>query len=304
MSLKFFTNLITALFFFSGVVLIGILPFPLLYGFSNFFSFLLHKVFKYRRSVIVANLTRVYPTLSIEERENLIKQIYRNISDIFLEGLKAFLMPHKHVVKRHRVLNPDIIDPYLKKGISLLGLTGHYSNWEWGSLSASGQIKTGAVALYKKLNNPFVDRFVRASRMKYGTVMAPITETAETFEKYISKTTVFVLAADQNPLRKNLNLAYWVNFFGQKTPFLHGPEKYAKHYNLPVFYIDIQRVRRGYYEILISLLVEDPSKFETGKITEIYANKLQEVISKKPQDWLWSHRRWRYASNEYETSIS
>ncbi len=290
-----FFRFLTAIAFFIGIFLIGIMPFRVLYLFSDFFSFLLHRVFRYRLDVIKENLAKAYPFLSNAEKCSLIKQIYRNISDVFIEGVKAFFMSHKQVVKRHRVLNPEIIEPYLNSGQSVLGLTGHIANWEWGSLSASGQINAQVVAFYKKLSNPIIDGFVRASRRKFGTKLASIENTLAGFEANIDNRTVFVMAADQNTVKKSLDYAYWIDFFGWNTPFLHGPEKYSKLFNLPIFYIDIRRVKRGLYEVEITKLVENPSEMAVGEITRIYAMKLEEVIRRKPEDWLWSHRRWRFA---------
>lgn len=294
--MKNISNLVTAASFFIGIVLIGIMPFRVMYWFSNLFAFLLHKVFGYRRRIIDENLSRAYPNITEEEKRKLIKRIYRNISDVFVEGVKAFIMPHKQVVKRHKVLNPEVIEPYLKMGHSIIGLTGHIANWEWGSLSASGQINASVVAFYKELSNPIVDRFVKASRRKYGTILASIKNTAETFEKHIDKNNVFVMAADQSPLKKQLEHAYWTTFFGQQTPFLYGPEKYSTKHGLPVFYIDIDRVNRGYYEVTLSLLSNKPQLLAAGELTKIYALKLEEVIRRKPENWLWSHRRWRFAT--------
>lgn len=290
-----FFRFLTAIAFFIGIFLIGIMPFRVLYFFSDFFSFLLHRVFRYRLNVITENLSKAYPQLSDTDKYSLIKLIYRNISDVFVEGVKAFFMSNKQVVKRHRVLNPEVIEPYLNSGKSILGLTGHIANWEWGSLSASGQINAQVVAFYKKLSNPIIDRFVRASRRKFGTKLASIENTMAGFETDINNRTVFVMAADQNTIKKSLDSAYWINFFGWNTPFLHGPEKYSKLFCLPIFYIDIRRVKRGFYEVEITKLIENPSEMAIGEITRIYANKLEEVIRRKPEDWLWSHRRWRFA---------
>jgi KDO2-lipid IV(A) lauroyltransferase len=290
-----FFRFLTAIAFFIGIFLIGVIPFRVLYLFSNFFGFLLHRVFSYRLNVITENLSKAYPRLSETDKRSLIRSIYRNISDLFVEGIKAFFMTHKQVVKRHRVLNPEIIEPYLNSGQSVLGLTGHIANWEWGSLSASGQINAKVVAFYKKLSNPIIDRFVRASRRKFGTRLASIENTLAGFEADVNNRTVFVMAADQNTIKRSLDIAYWIDFFGWSTPFLHGPEKYSKLFNLPIFYIDIRRVKRGFYEVEITQLVENPSVTDSGEITRIYARKLEEVIRRKPEDWLWSHRRWRYA---------
>ncbi|MDY0253382.1 MAG: lysophospholipid acyltransferase family protein [Tenuifilaceae bacterium] len=298
--MKYILNFITAAAFFVGIVLIGIMPFRVMYWFSDFFAFMLRRVFGYRSKTIDENLARAYPNLPVEEKQRLTKLIYRNISDVFIEGVKAFLMTHQQVVRRHKVINPEILEPYLKSGQSIIGLTGHIANWEWGSLSASGQINTSVVAFYKELSNPLIDKFVKASRRKYGTILASTKFTSETFEEHKDKKTIFVMAADQSPTKKQLEQAYWANFFEQNTPFLYGPEKYSHLHNLPIFFIDIYRVKRGYYEVELSLLADNPASLPSGSVTDIYAQKLVEVINRKPADWLWSHRRWRFAKTVEE----
>jgi KDO2-lipid IV(A) lauroyltransferase len=286
-------NIITSLFFFLSVLIIGLIPFPLLYIVSNFLRFILLRVAKYRRAVVENNLLICFPELDKKNHKRLVKLSYQNLADNILEGIKDFSMTSKQILKRHKILNPELLQPYLKNGKSIIGVTGHYANWEWGSLSASLQIKTNVVAFYKKLNNPLIDKFVRRSRAKFGTILASIRRTAETFEANANITTIYLMAADQRTLQKNLEKSYWVNFFGKKTAFLHGPEKYSRQYNLPVFYIDIQRIKRGFYEVELSLLTDEPRELPEGELTKMYAQKLEEIIMKKPQDWLWSHRRWK-----------
>ena len=82
-------------------------------------------------------------------------------------------------------------------------------------------------------------------------------------------------------------------FLNQDTPFLPGPERIARKTNYPVFYFDVDRVKRGYYEITASLLHESPSETADTAITQSYANKLESIIQQKPANWLWSHRRWK-----------
>jgi KDO2-lipid IV(A) lauroyltransferase len=288
-------KIFTAFWFYVGIVIIGIIPFSLLYIVSDFVRFILHRVVGYRKKVIVDNLAKAFPEMSMRELKLLEKKVYINIADVFIEGIKAFMMTRKQILKRHKVINPEVLTPYLNNNQSIIGITAHYGNWEWGSLSSSIQIDAKAVAFYKKLTNKFIDSFVRKSRMKFGTTLVSITQTAVTFEKFVNQKSIFLMAADQNTIRRNLSISYWINFFGREIPFLHGPEKYSRMYNLPIFYIDIQRVRRGYYELELSLLVDDPSQLPEGEITKRYAQKLEEIIRKKPEDWLWSHRRWKLA---------
>lgn len=286
-------NIFVAILFFVLVILIGIIPFAVLFGVSNFLRFLLYHVAGYRRKVIIQNLQLVYPTWNSEQKRRILWLTYKNLADVFLEGVKAFTMTPKQVIRRHRLANPEVLNDFYRDGKSVIGVTAHYGNWEWGSLSASLQTNFNVVALYKRIDNPYIDRFVRRNRSKFGTTLASINETSQTFEKYSQTPTAFLMAADQRTLRSKLDEAYWVNFLGIETAFLHGPEKYARMYNLPVVYIDVQRKKRGFYEIELTVLTNNPAELPDGEITRRYAHKLEQIIQNQPENWLWSHRRWK-----------
>ncbi len=283
-----------AFLFFFVILFIGLFPFSLLYGFSNIIRFLIFRVFGYRRKVVAKNLEGSFPNISSQELKLLAKRYYKNLADVFLEGIRAFTMSRKQILKRHRIINPEVLEQFYQSGQSVIGVTGHYANWEWGSLSASLQTKYNVVAFYKQLNNRYIDRFVRWSRTRFGTTLASIKETSPTFEGLKDTPTIFLMAADQGMPKKFLDKAYWIQFLNRETAFLYGMEKYARIYNLPIIYIDIQRVKRGYYTIELSILTTNPQEFEEGKLTELYASKLESIILKKPEDWLWSHRRWKF----------
>ena len=104
------------------------------------------------------------------------------------------------------------------------------------------------------------------------------------------------MASDQSP--SNPKKSYWINFLGRETAFLHGPEVYAKKYNYPAVFVDIQRVKSGYYELELTVLAENPRELPEGEVTRRLAKKLEEVIQKKPQDWLWSHKRWKLTKGD------
>ncbi len=286
-------NYILAVLTILFIVLIGIIPFFLLYGLSDFVRFILFRVLKYRRAVVELNLKNSFPDLSTTELKKLTARFYKNLADVTIEGIKGFSMTRYQIRKRHQIMNPEVPDAFFDKGQSVIAVTGHYCNWEWGSMSGSLQLKHNSVALYKPLSNHLVDRFVKWSRTKYGTKLASIYETSETFEQSVSNTTIFAMAADQSP--SNVSKAIWVNYLGRETAFLHGPEFYARKYNMPVVFVEVQRERRGHYKIQFSELVKNPIDMEPGEITRLYAHKLEEMIRAKPENWLWSHRRWKHS---------
>lgn len=285
-------NFILAALLIFFIFLIGIIPFFLIYPFADLMYFLLFYVFKYRKSVIYNNLAASFPDMDKQQLDELFRLSYKNLTDILVEGIKGFTMTRSQIKKRHKILNPEILEPFYKQGKSVIALPTHYGNWEWGALSPGLFIKDfNIVGFYKKFSNAYVDRFMRKNRSRTGTSLVSIFETAKTFENLKDTPTAYIMAADQSP--SNARKSYWVDFLGRDTAFLHGPEYYAKKYDIPLVFVDIQRVKRGHYELTLSILADNPTELEDAEITRRYARMLESQIHKKAENWLWSHKRWK-----------
>jgi KDO2-lipid IV(A) lauroyltransferase len=286
-------SLISAFFFILAVVFVGILPAPVMYLLSNLIRLFIHRIMGYRKEVVLKNLKGSFPGISDKELERLIKLFYKNLADIFLEGIWAFTMTKKQILKRYKIIYPEVLQEFYDSGHSIIGVTGHYTNWEWGSLSASSQTNLNVVGFYKPINNRYIDKLVRWNRSRFGTTLAPIKETSATFQKFKETSSIYLMVSDQGMPKVFAEKAYWIKFLNRDTAFLHGMEKHARINNLPVVYIDVQRVKRGYYEYELSVLTTDPNSLNNGVLTEMYARKLESVILKQPENWLWSHNRWK-----------
>ena len=273
------------------IFLIGLIPFPVIYLLSDFGQFFLHRIMGYRKKVIRTNLKTCFPSLDVKELDIITVNVYKNLADILAEGIKGFTMLPRRLKKRHCIINPEIIEPYLSQGRSVIALPAHFNNFEWGSMSPGLFTKHPIIAFYKPLSNKYINRFMKWSRAKFGTTLASIYETSLVFENNAPIPSVYIMAADQSP--SNASKSYWVHFLGRPTAFLHGPEKYARKYNYPVVYVDITRVKRGYYTVEAILLSDNPATLPDGELTRLYAAKLEEAINRSPGNWLWSHKRWK-----------
>jgi KDO2-lipid IV(A) lauroyltransferase len=285
-------NLLLTFVFIIFVFVIGILPFRVLYFFSDITYFILYYITGYRKSVVSDNIRKSFPDKSEEEIKRLIKLSYKNLADVIVEGFKAFTMSDRQIRERHKVLNPEIIDELENNKKGIIATPCHYGNWEWGALSASLFFDMTTVVLYKPLSNPHINRFVNKNRSRTGGQLISIYETSKTFKKFKDQRPLYIMASDQSP--SNPKRAIWVNFLGRKTAFLHGPELYAKKYNYPVIFVDIQRVKRGFYELQLSIISDYSAETKENEITSKYAKKLEEAILNKPENYLWSHKRWKH----------
>jgi KDO2-lipid IV(A) lauroyltransferase len=86
---------------------------------------------------------------------------------------------------------------------------------------------------------------------------------------------------------------YFVEFFGRKTAFLDGMEKVARAMNYSVIFLDVSRAGRGYYEVEVKIITRDAKETKPDFITHSYVGMLEASIRRQPDNWLWSHRRWK-----------
>jgi KDO2-lipid IV(A) lauroyltransferase len=274
------------------IFMVGLMSFSVMYLFSDIVFLFLYHIIGYRRKVVTDNLSSCFPEKGKEEIRKLAVKYYHHLSDISLEAIKGFSMSPKELIRRHHILNPELADYYFDKGVSAIAVPGHYNNWEWGSLSPGLQLKYPIVAFYKPFSNIWVDVYAKGHRAKFNTKLASIGETSKTFAELDGKLYAYIMASDQSPV--NLKNCYWIDFLNHDTPWLYGPEKYARKYNMPVVYVDIQKVKRGFYDIKLVLITDDPSALPDGEITKLYVQHLEKSILKAPAFWLWSHKRWKY----------
>jgi KDO2-lipid IV(A) lauroyltransferase len=271
----------------------GLMPFGMLYKLSDFTAFMLFHVFRYRRKVIENNMRRSFPEMSEAARKKLVKKSYQNLADISWEAVKGFTMSDEEFLKRYKVTNLEILEPYRKNKRSAVFMPAHYANWEWGTKATPLQLGyKNVVIIYKPFANRYAESFFKEHRAHHGLILGTIYETMKLFRKYAPKFSAFIMVTDQSPAPVAKKV-YRIPFLGRETAFMRGAELFARQYNLPVFFSDCQRVKRGYYQLSLSLITENPASLPEGEVTARYARKLEEVITKKPEDWLWSHRRWK-----------
>lgn len=279
--------------FYLGINLFRIIPFVFLYFMAWKVYIILYYIVGYRKKVVIDNLSKTFPEKDSKEIKQITKTFFKNnLSPIFAEGLKGFTMSQKQFKERYVVKNPEILDEYYKNGQDVIALATHYGNWEWGIQSVDAQIKHQAAALYKPMSNLFIEKYSKGLREKSGMELVSIFDTRAYFEKKKEKPVVYIMAADQNPA--NVEKALWVDFLGRDTACLHGPENYAKFNNLPVVFFDLVRSKKGYYEMTIKKITDSPKDCQPGEITQNYMNYLAEAIEREPENWLWSHKRWKH----------
>lgn len=283
------------LFTITLIYALSILPMGILYVISDLLAFLLGKVIKYRRKVVVNNIRRSFPGKSEREIREITNKFYHHLADIFIETIKTFTISKKELKKRVKVKNPELISQLYEEGKSIVAVSGHYNNWEWAGLAFDMISPHMAVGIYKKLSNPHFNKLMKNSRERHGIKMIEAKTVYDFFQNEKRKFIVGFLS-DQWPSKTEA--AYWTTFLNQDTAVFRGAEKYAVKYDLPVVYGIINKVKRGYYEIEYKLITLAPSKEAPDFISEAHVRLLERSILEKPEYWIWSHKRWKKSKEQ------
>lgn len=277
-------------------LIIGLLPFKLMYLLSDFLSFILLRVVKYRVDVVRYNLKSSNLKLTEKDIKKLIKNFYSHFCDIYLEMIKLDRMNKIDVEKRLKVLNPEIANKYLKEDKSVILLVSHYGGYEWcTALDYFFEYKVAAI--YTPLKDKELENLTIKSRARHGmklisryNALNDIRDLEKSGSNYM-----YGFMADQSPQIRKIN--YWTKFLGVEVPAFTGAERMAKELNIPVVFAKMSKLSRGKYQMRLQLITENPNEFKDFEITEKYLRLVEKQIHEKPDYYFWTHNRFKHRKN-------
>ncbi len=273
------------------------LPLFWLHRLADVLYVVLAYVVRYRYKVIERNLTNAFPERSPADRHRLVRRFYRNLTDVLVETIKLTTMSADEMRRRVRYTNPELVHPFMERGQVVVIMTSHQANWEWlpGSSALNG---FPSDSVYKPLSSPFFERLMQQVRCRFGVTLVPMLRLSRSIVARRNEPRLIGLVADQIPDRPEY--AFWTDFLHQDTPFYPGPERLARSGNMPVVYVELSRVQRGYYEATFTVLGEPPyTDLPDHTLLTRYRDALEATIRRHPSDWLWSHKRWKHHREQY-----
>ena len=194
----------------------------------------------------------------------------------------------------------DVVDEVVRNGQSCAVYLGHYCNWEWITslpLWVTPEAQCGQI--YHVLENQEFDKLFLKLRQRWGAVCIPMAETLRRLIQYrqANQPVVIGYIGDQVPFWNNIH--HWCQFLNHDTPVLTGTERLARQTGQAAFYLDVRRLRRGYYEAEFKLITREPKQLAECELTDIYFRMLEESIRRDPACYLWSHNRWKRTREEF-----
>ena len=183
----------------------------------------------------------------------------------------------------------EILDEIREKNLKAIFISGHFSNFE---LMAMQIEKSGInlAAIYRPLNNIFLNHVMEKIRKKY-ICRHQIKKGIPGLKKLIRLNKEGYSTALMIDQRVSQGMK--VKFFNDKAFTTTIPAQLVKKFNIPVVPLDIERIKDLEFKITISKPIHFSKEDSIKNITDKLNSVLEEMIIKKPSQWIWSHNRWK-----------
>jgi KDO2-lipid IV(A) lauroyltransferase len=133
------------------------------------------------------------------------------------------------------------------------------------------------------------------SRSRFGSVLIDSKKALLYLKRNLKDVNVLAVVADQSPNKKNRKS--WRKLLNQDTAFFKSVEYLPRIMNSYVYFASMQRTKRGHYSVNFDLISEPNSNSKKDILSE-YVLKLENQIKSKPDEWLWTHNRWKFTQDD------
>lgn len=258
------------------------------------FSFIL-RLLRYRKAVVIENLTKSFPEKSAQEIRDIARRFYDTLAEVIVTTVSlAAATPERD---SNAIIWRDV-EAHIERnrGRDWIAMAAHYGSWEFYPLWSWDDPNCQFMSVYHTLKSEVFEHFYRRmrSRLSPNISIVPMKDTLRHYLRHRTseRTTVIGLISDQSP--RLLADSKWLDFLNQKTLFIEGGERIALKFGLPVYFVDAERVRYGEYRASLVELYDGKEVVEDGVITQRYAEALERLIRRNPELWMWSHKRWKH----------
>ena len=283
------------------------LPLRVLYGISDFVFVIVFYVVRYRRKLVKKHLKDSFPEKSEKERNVIEKKFYHWFCDYFVETIKLLTATDEEMCRWIEFRGMDKIEEVLRSGQSIATFLGHFGNWEWLSCTKLGvpnfQDWTLGLIYHALRNRDFDKLFIDIRSAHHGTCVDKHDILRELVKlKKEGRVSLFGYILDQSPKWDSIHL--WLPFLNHNTPVFTGAERIARKFQNAVFYIDMQRPKRGKYIFDFQLVTLAPQDMEENELTRETFKLLEASIRRQPECYLWTHNRWKRTHEEYNQKVA
>jgi len=255
-------------------------------------SFIFKKVGPLFKSRIISdtNLIKVFPKFDNNQRKITINKMWGNYGKIFAEYM--FLNKFRTSPKfwnKIIIKNQEELNKIKSQSKPVIFVSGHFNNFE---LMAMHIERSGInlAAIYRPLNNKFLNPLMESIRTKYickKQIKKGISGTKQLLEEY-KKGSSIALMIDQR-----VSEGVECDFFGYSALTTTIPAQFIKKFNLSVVPVYIERLHDEKFKLEISKSIQFSKENSLEEITLKLNKILEQMIIKNPDQWIWTHNRWK-----------
>ncbi len=249
-----------------------------------------------RQRVVDENLERAFPELSPRQRTELSRAMWEHLVLMTCETAHVPRKLHRtnwHQfvrIHRKRELVRHLLDPR-----PTLLVSGHFGNFEVGGF-VTGLLGFPSYTVARKLDNPWLDRYVNRFRSAHGQFIVPKEDSAHQIDRLLAAGAVLTLLGDQHAGVKGV----WVDFFERPASSHKAIALFALTSQAPLLVGYAKRLNRPMrFEVGLSDFVDprqcDPELAAVRPLTQWYNRQLEWIVRRDPQQYWWLHRRWKAA---------
>ena len=241
------------------------------------------------KKIIHSNIKRGISNINSEDLKKITKLMWNNYGRLFAEYMFIKDFRYGKLSKKIQIQGNEIIEEIIKSNKQVVFISGHFSNFE---LMAMTLERSGIQlsAIYRPLNNIFLNGIMEKIREKY-ICKHQIKKGIGGLKKLINlkkKNYSSALMIDQRVSEGILS-----NFFNQNALTTTIPAQLVKKFNIPVVPVYIERINNLNFKIHINEPINFSKETSIEDITFKLNKILEKMILKRPDQWIWSHNRWK-----------
>ena len=241
------------------------------------------------KKLIDTNIKKALPNINSEDLKKTIRLMWNNYGRIFAEYVFIKSFRNGKLNSRISIEGQDILEEIKKLNQQVVFISGHFSNFE---LMAMHLEKVGIklTAIYRPLNNIFLNIIMENIRKKYIC--------KNQIKKGIGGMKKIIHLKRQNystalMIDQRVSEGIRSNFFNNLALTTTIPAQLVKKFKIPVVPIFIERVNNLNFKITVSKPINFTDGDSIEKITDDLNKVLETMILHKPEQWIWSHNRWK-----------
>ena len=241
------------------------------------------------KQLIRSNIINALPNLTKQELEIIIKKMWNNYGRILSEYIFIKKFRNSNLNDNLLVEGNEILQTIKKSHEPVIFISGHFDNFELMAM----QIEKSGVklsAIYRPLNNIFLNKIMENIRSKYickNQIKKGAASIRELLTMFKNGTSI-ALMIDQR-----VSEGISSNFFGQKALTTTIPAQFVKRFNCKIVPIYIERISGVNFKMRINEPLNFSKDESIEKITDDLNLYLEKMILQKPDQWIWTHNRWK-----------